>query len=105
MQRDLITAFNPSLYGQTGFIGAHADYVYAFLIQSTDPAAFDRWISAVRETMSGGFQLSNGKQIDSGIEVGYTPLKEGHSDAYEVLSHAKNALSKAVNRSDAETRS
>lgn len=96
LQRDLIASCNPSRFGWPGYIGSHADYVYAFFLQSSDEEAFKQWIAAVKKELDGGLELSNGRSVSSGVQVGFTSLKAGQEDSYEVLSHAKAALSKAM---------
>lgn len=102
MQKELVAAFNPSRFGFPGFIGAHTDYVYAFFIQSREEKAFEQWIGAVKEELSGGMELPGGRRISSGIKVGYTGLKPEQEDSYEVLSHAKTALSRALKSQNGE---
>ncbi|MDZ7773561.1 MAG: GAF domain-containing protein [Balneolaceae bacterium] len=102
LQRDLISACNPSHYGWSGYIGSHADYVYAIFLQSADEDAFKQWVSSVKKELDGGLELSNGRSFRSGVQVGFTSLKGGQEDSYEVLSHAKTALSRAVKSKEEE---
>ncbi len=96
MQKSLVAACNPSRFGFPGFIGSHADHVYAFLIQSRNEEAFGQWTGAVKKELADGIELSGGRKISSGIQVGYTRLKSSYEDSYQVLSNAKSALSEAV---------
>ncbi|MGK7371300.1 MAG: hypothetical protein ACNS64_13905, partial [Candidatus Halalkalibacterium sp. M3_1C_030] len=50
----------------------------------------------LKKEFSEPFELTNGKQIQSGIKVGFTLLDEDISDSYQALSNAKAALSRAV---------
>lgn len=102
LQRDLISACNPSHYGWSGYIGSHADYVYAIFLQSSDEDAFKQWVSAVKKELGGGMELSNGRSFSSGVQVGFTSLKGGQEDSYAVLSHAKTALSRAAKSKEEE---
>jgi len=101
MQKDLVTAFNPSRFGISGTIGFYSDYVYSFFIQSKDKKAVEHWTKALKKEFSEPFELTNGKQIQSGIKVGFTMLDEDISDSYQALSNAKAALSRAI-KSDQE---
>ncbi|MDZ7771797.1 MAG: GAF domain-containing protein [Balneolaceae bacterium] len=100
LQRDLIAACNPSRFGWPGYIGSHADYVYAFFLQSPDEEAFRQWIASVKKKLDEGLELSNGQSVSSGVQVGFTSLKAEQEDSYEVLTHAKTALSRAVSSKD-----
>lgn len=101
MQKDLVAAFNPSRFGISGAIGFYSDYVYSFFIQSKDKKAVEHWSKALKKEFSEPFELTNGKQIRSGIKVGFTLLDEDTSDSYQALSNAKAALSRAI-KSDQE---
>lgn len=96
MQRDLISAFNPSQYGYTGILGYHSDYIYSFFIQNKDPEAYQKWMAALRKRFTNSFELSNGMHITTDIRVGVTPLSADFDDSYEVLSRAKSELSDAM---------
>ncbi len=99
MQKDLVRAFNPSRFGIPGIIGFHSDYVYTFFIQSKDRKAVEQWTKTLKQEFREPFELTNGKQIESGIKVGYTILDPGISDSYQAISHAKSALSQAMKTS------
>jgi len=99
MQKDLVAAFNPSRFGIPGMIGYYSDYVYSFLIQSKDRKAVEHWTTALKKEFSEPFELTIGRQISSGIKVGFTVLDEQIDDFYQAISNAKTALSKAVKSS------
>lgn len=96
MQKDLVAAFNPTRYGISGEIGFHADYVYSFVIQSRERQSVEKWTKALKKKFNEPFQLTNGKEITSGIKVGFTLLNEDVEDSYQAMSNAKKALSQAM---------
>lgn len=96
MQRDLITAFNPSQFGYNGILGYNSDYVYSFLIQSKDTEAVKKWSKEVKKKFADPFELSNGIQIETGIKVGFVRLDNEYNDSYQVVKNAKSALSQAL---------
>jgi len=104
LQKDLVSRFNPGRFGVTGIIGSHADYVYSFVIQSTDQDAVKYWTNELKAELSNPVELSNGLEIDTSIKVGFTRLDSSQKDSYQVLSHAKTALSRAMS-SDGEKES
>lgn len=100
MQHDLVVAFNPNRFGVSGSIGFHADYVYSFFLQSSNPNAIKEWTSSLRDEFRSPFKLSNGKEIQSGIKIGYVTIKNDLEDAYQVVNKAKAALSQAMKKSE-----
>lgn len=96
LQKDLVKAFNPSRFGVPGIIGFHSDYIYSFFLQSKDEDAIKHWTKSLKQEFAEPFELTNGKQIESSIKVGYTLLDAGISDSYQAVSHAKSALSEAM---------
>ena len=96
LRKDLSVKFNPGRRGIPGVIGFNSDYVYTFIIQSNDEKAVGNWTRALKEELKEPFELSNGNQVETGIKVGYTTLNAEHDDAYQVLSEAKAALTRAV---------
>lgn len=96
MQKDLISAFNPSQFGFPGILGYHSDYVYSFFLQNKDAKAVQNWTQALKKKFEQSFELNNGIHIETGIKVGYVKLDEEYSDSYQLLSNAKSALSKAL---------
>ena len=100
MQKDLVAAFNPVRFGISGSIGFYSDYVYSFFIQSKDKKAVEHWTKSLKKEFSEPFELTNGKQINSGIKVGFTLLDGEISDSYQAISNAKAALSRAIKTSE-----
>lgn len=96
MQKDLISAFNPSRFGFNGVLGYNSDYVYSFMIQSKDDDAVKKWSRAVKKKFANSFELSNGIHIDTGIKVGFVRLDNEYNDSYQVVKNAKSALSQAL---------
>lgn len=96
MQKDLVSLFNPSRYGVPGIIGSHSDYVYTFFVQSKDEDAVGKWTGELRKRLKEPVELANGVQIETSIKAGFTRLDADHKDHYQVLNHAKSALSRAV---------
>ncbi len=101
MQRDVIALINPSDHNTNGLIGFHSDYIYAYLIQSTAPDAVEHWLTSANARVGGGFELSNGKEIDIAFKTGYTRLDpQLYSDSHSVLTAAKKGLNEAVKSDD-----
>lgn len=89
MQRDLVHALNPGHFEVPGFLGFHSDYRYVAIVQSDDPEAQKFWEDRINEQFSGSFELTNGKQIRTGLRINSLILNETYSDSYEVMKALK----------------
>src|SRR5699024_10477370 len=96
MQQDLVSTFNPCLYGYNGILGYHSDYLYTFFIQDSNPDAVDKWVSSIRAKFTNSFELRNGMHIKTDIRVGSVQLTNDFEDSYDVLKRAKSALSQVM---------
>lgn len=96
MQRDLVSAFNPSQFGHSGILGYHSDYVYSFFIQSKEQGAVQNWTKSLKKKFADTFELKNGIHIETGIKAGFVKLEGEYNDCYQVLTNAKSALSQAL---------
>ncbi|HYW35579.1 MAG TPA: GAF domain-containing protein [Balneolaceae bacterium] len=94
MQKDLVKAFNPENFGVPGLIGYHADYIYAVILQSNDPEAFDYWTGQLKKKFNEPFELTNGKQIQTGVSISAVSLDQMNGDSYKIMKRLKRELSK-----------
>jgi hypothetical protein len=102
MQQDVVSLIHPSAHDMNGIIGFHSDYIYAYLIQSESPDAVEHWLTSINARVSGGFELSDGQEIEINFKTGYTRLDPEHyADSHAVLTAAKKGLNEAV-KSDSE---
>ncbi|MEX2585619.1 MAG: GAF domain-containing protein [Balneolaceae bacterium] len=96
LQRELISVLNPSLYRTSGYMGFYSDYVFAFLIQDSNPSAVEEW---VREASDGinkeGITFGENK-VSPVLRAGYVKLNEGNPDSYAIVQKAKRALGRAL---------
>jgi len=102
IQKDLVAAINPANAGFSGFIGFNTDYVYPFIIESSQPDCVQTWIKSLSGEVKNGLKLSNGNIIDIAFKAGFVKVIDGYNDAYQVLGAAKQALSDAVKADDKE---
>lgn len=96
MQKDLVKGLNPSRFGVPGFVGFHSEYVYLVLLQSRDSKAVNHWKEKLGDVFQHPFELTNGKQIETGLHISTVQLTDRHEDSYEVVSEAKRSLSQAM---------
>lgn len=99
MQRDLVRAINPTQFGVPGFIGYHSDYIYTAFLQSRDEQAVGHWTNELRQKFSTPFELSNGKEIRTGLHIGFKELHAESGDSYRVITEVKRAFSREANAS------
>ena len=100
LQKELIRQLNPSNFDLTGFIGSNTDYVYAYLIQSRDPNAIQRWNEALASERLTNLQLHNGQAESLSLISGGLELAEHHSDVHSVVREGKSLLSDVVKSSN-----
>lgn len=98
MQKDLVQIFNPGRVGIPGFVGFHADYVYLVMLQSKDPNAINHWKEELQEQFKTPVELTNGKEIYSGLNIGTIALNEHSKDSYNVISEVRRALSNSIQK-------
>lgn len=99
LQRTLVKALNPSLFGFTGYIGFNSDYVFTFIIQDKTDSAPEEWIESINNMLEKPVKLSGGQKIKVEVSVGYTDLNDTATDSHSVVKKAKQALSEAVKKS------
>lgn len=102
IQKDFVTFLNPAKHGIPGYIGFNSDYVYSFIIQSDKESAVEDWMSSVRTKLAHGLKLSAGGTLDVAFKAGYTKLIPEDTNAYQVQTKAKKALSEVVKNEELE---
>ncbi len=93
MQKDLVRAFNPNNYGTPGLVGFHSDYIYPLILQSRDEQAFENYTDQLMQQFQTPVQLTNGKQIRTGLTISSKKLDADCGDSYAVISEIKRGLS------------
>lgn len=99
LQRTLVKALNPSLFGLNGYIGFNSDYVFTFLMQDKSESAPKEWVASINKMLEKPVNLSDGQTMDVDITVGYILLDGSVNDSHSVIKKAKLALSDAVKKS------
>lgn len=102
IQKDFVNLLNPAKHGFPGYIGFNSDYVYAFIIQSTSENAVNDWMDKLRTKLAHGLKLSAGGTLSVSFKAGFTKLSASDSNAYQVLTKAKKALSEVVKNEELE---
>lgn len=99
MQKDLVKTFNPGRFGIPGFVGFHADYLYLVVLQSKDANAVDHWKEELIDEFSSPVELTNGKEIFTGLNITTVALSEQSEDSYQVISELRRRLSESAKSS------
>lgn len=95
MQKDLVQTFNPGRFGIPGFVGFHADYLYIVVLQSKDSNAVNHWEDELREEFASPVELTNGKEINTSLNITTAALSEHSNDSYQVISEMRRRLSES----------
>jgi hypothetical protein len=95
LQQKVLAGIRPQHYGIPGIIGQYSDYVYTFLLQSTDESAFLSWTGRIREAFRQPVPLSmkNGEIVE--LNTGVTRLN-GKAEPDAILRVIKKAMNDAV---------
>ena len=104
MQRDIVRFLNPYRFQQKGY-RISVDYVYSFMLQSNKETVLEEWVEQVRSKVAHGLKLSSGMNIMISYKFGAVKLNTRYSNAYEVLSIAKNSLRRCLKISKLTSRS
>lgn len=103
LQMKTVELFNPEAYGLSGLVGSHSDYVYAVVLQGSNPKLLEQWMAALDKELEQNIRIDDETEALSLQAVcGYTQLQEHHDDAQQLIKEAKQALSKAVKEGPGE---
>ncbi len=95
LQKQILSKMRPQNFGCSGIIGEYSDYVYTFILQSTDETAFARWTQRVKETFDDPVVFSGAISEVIQLNIGYTTLDKGMNPDI-VMQKIKKAMNKAI---------
>ena len=95
LQQQVLAGIRPQQYGIPGIIGAYSDYIYTFLLQSTDESAFLSWTGRIREVFREPVALSVNSSENVLLNTGVTRVN-GAAKPEELLQKAKKAMNEAL---------
>ncbi|MEX0680171.1 MAG: hypothetical protein WD097_02225 [Balneolales bacterium] len=95
LQRQVLQKLAPQEFGYSGIISRYSDYIYQFILQSTDEAAFSQWAEGLaREFREPVSFTSDDKEIIQ-LNIGYKLLHQG-GDGDMAMQKTKSAMNEAV---------
>lgn len=95
LQRQVLKKLQPQKFGFNGIIGDYSDYVYTFIMQSTDESAFNTWIDEVREVFKEAVAFSGENKELVQLNIGFARL-EADMETDDILNRIKTAMNEAV---------
>lgn len=95
LQQQVLLLLRPQHYGLTGILGEYSDYVYTFILQSADEAAFTHWSGAVMEKLRFPVDFSSGNKEEIMLNIGYSRV-DRQTEADTVMQVVKKAMNEAV---------
>lgn len=95
LQKMVLSAARPQKFGYSGIISEYSDYVYSFILQSTDESAFDSWIQAVRKEFQHPVSFADDQKIEILLRTGLTELTRG-MDPESAIQNSRKAMNEAV---------
>ncbi len=97
LQRQVMEKIRPQNFGIPGIIGAYSDYVYTFLLQSTDESAFLSWTGSVKEAIREPITISGKDDIMLRLNTGVVRLNGGMDTKTDaIIQNIKMAMNDAV---------
>ncbi len=97
LQQQVLVKISPQNFGIPGIIGAYSDYVYTFLLQSTDESAFLSWTGRVKEAFREPVPLSDRNNELIRLHAGVVRLN-GMMESDTILQKIKKAMNEAVKK-------
>lgn len=95
LQKKVLSVVRPQKFGYSGIIGEYSDYVYSFILQSTDESAFNSWIQALQKEFEQPVSFSDDQRVAVRLRLGFTELQQGmEPDA--AVQNSRRAMNEAV---------
>lgn len=101
LQRLMIKALNPSRQGMNGLIGFYSDYVYSYVIMSSDKNQHNEWLQTIKQDLKDKLDLGDGRKVEVLISYGSKKLESGSGDVKELWDQVKQSLSSAMRNENA----
>lgn len=95
LQMQILLKLKPQKFGYSGILGEYSDYVYTFILQSTDESAFTSWTQGIQDEFGEPVAFAEDASEPIALHIGYTLLQKG-LDADGVMQKAKKAMNEAV---------
>ncbi len=95
LQKQVLSQLRPQEYGLSGILGEYSDYVYCFLLQSSDETAFAQWAGQISKVFEQPVRFAAGISEPVSLHMG-SMLINGESDQETMMRQVKNAMNQAV---------
>ncbi len=95
LQRVVLRHLRPQNFGVTGILSEYSDYIYTFVLQSSDEAAISHWHEGVRKTFESPVDFASGTSEKVIINIGYIE-PDGETEADSIMQQAKRVMNEAV---------
>ena len=101
LQRLMVKALNPSRLGLNGLIGFYSDYVYSYVMMSSDKEQHDEWLDTIKQDLKDKLDLGDGRKVEVHINYGSKQAENGSGDLNELWKEVKQSLSSAMRNENA----
>lgn len=101
LQRLMVKALNPSRLGRSGLIGFYSDYVYSYIMMSSDEDQHEEWLRTVKQDLKDKLDLGDGRKVEVRINSGSKRVEGGSADVKELWKEVKQSLSNAMRNENA----
>lgn len=95
LQQEVLKGIRPQEYGIPGIVGVYSDYIYTFLLQSTDESAFLHWTGRIREAFREPVALSLKSSEKVQLNTGVVRVN-GSAQPEDLMRIVKKAMNEAL---------
>lgn len=96
LQKQLVSALNPQNMGCNGYLSSYTDFIYGFILQSTEGNPVETWAREIELRFEEPFQLNETQSLQLDFHIGCITLNDDIPDGYNAIKQAKAALSEAI---------
>lgn len=101
LQRLMVKALNPSRLGLNGLIGFYSDYVYSYLLISSDENHHNEWLTTVKNDLRDKLDFGDGRKVEVHVKTGSGKVDADMNGIDNLWKEVKHSLSSAMKNENA----
>lgn len=101
LQRLMVKALNPSRLGLNGLIGFHSDYVYSYVLISTDESHHNNWLGTIKNDLRDKLDFGDGRKVEVHVQTGSGKVEESTRGTDNLWKEVKHSLNSAMKNENA----
>lgn len=101
LQRLMVKALNPSRLGLNGLIGFHTDYVYSYVLVSSDENHHTEWLNTIKSDLKDKLDFGDGRKVAVQIQFGSKKVESDSDSVDNLWKEVKHSLSSTMRNENA----